>query len=211
MQVVGQMGRFEFSVNEIVPQRVMHYQVRQNDRPMSYAQVIELWQKDDEFCRFTSHSLASSPFTAFRWETPACSVELSARPFEYVLVDAPRLASRRPDTETFRSFFMGNHGRPSVVTFPNLGGDALLIVPSPRADPSAYGHLAAFVRGAPDEQNIELWKSVGLSISQKLSNRPVWLSTAGGGVAWLHVRIDRSPKYYAYTPYSKHTTLTRPN
>ncbi|MGI9175867.1 MAG: DUF6940 family protein [Rhodothermales bacterium] len=25
----------------------------------------------------------------------------------------------------------------------------------------------------------------------------MWLSTAGGGVSWLHVRLDSRPKYYA--------------
>jgi len=30
---------------------------------------------------------------------------------------------------------------------------------------------------------------------------PTWLSTAGGGVAWLHVRLDTRPKYYRYNPY----------
>ncbi len=34
-----------------------------------------------------------------------------------------------------------------------------------------------------------------------ISDRPIWLSTAGGGVAWLHVRLDSTPKYYGYAPY----------
>ena len=29
------------------------------------------------------------------------------------------------------------------------------------------------------------------------------MSTNGDGVAWLHVRIDERPKYYAYAPYRK--------
>ncbi len=30
---------------------------------------------------------------------------------------------------------------------------------------------------------------------------PVWLSTAGAGVSWLHVRLDDRPKYYGHGPY----------
>ena len=32
---------------------------------------------------------------------------------------------------------------------------------------------------------------------------PIWLNTAGGGVAWLHIRLDHRPKYYRYLPYKK--------
>jgi hypothetical protein len=38
---------------------------------------------------------------------------------------------------------------------------------------------------------------------QRVSAKPVWLSTAGGGVAWLHVRLDDRPKYYAHAPYRR--------
>jgi hypothetical protein len=29
----------------------------------------------------------------------------------------------------------------------------------------------------------------------------VWLSTAGAGVPWLHVRLDDAPKYYGHAAY----------
>ncbi|MFO1021395.1 MAG: hypothetical protein U0903_11970 [Planctomycetales bacterium] len=31
--------------------------------------------------------------------------------------------------------------------------------------------------------------------------KPVWLSTAGAGVPWLHVHLDDQPKYYSHAPY----------
>jgi Family of unknown function (DUF6940) len=31
--------------------------------------------------------------------------------------------------------------------------------------------------------------------------KPVWLSPAGAGVSWLHLRLDDQPKYYGYAPY----------
>ena len=36
------------------------------------------------------------------------------------------------------------------------------------------------------------------ALLQRLGARPVWLSTAGGGVDWLHVRLDDRPKYYRH-------------
>lgn len=38
-------------------------------------------------------------------------------------------------------------------------------------------------------------------MSQRLGLKPVWLNTAGGGVPWLHIRLDDQPKYYRYQAY----------
>ncbi len=82
-----------------------------------------------------------------------------------------------------------------------LGRDAILVVPCSEAPPEAYGHLAAFSRDAPAEQQHAFWKLVGESVASRLSTKPVWLSTAGAGVSWLHVRLDDRPKYYGHAPY----------
>ena len=37
----------------------------------------------------------------------------------------------------------------------------------------------------------------------KRGDAPTWVSTAGGGVAWLHVRLDSAPKYYTHRPYTR--------
>ncbi len=76
-----------------------------------------------------------------------------------------------------------------------------MVVPRPLAADSAYGHLSAFVRGAPEAQRAELWKVVGATMQKRISDRAVWLSTAGAGVPWLHVRLDDRPKYYHHGPY----------
>ena len=36
---------------------------------------------------------------------------------------------------------------------------------------------------------------------QRVGIKPVWLSTAGAGVSWLHVGLDDRPKYYGFGPY----------
>ena len=87
------------------------------------------------------------------------------------------------------------------MSFANLGRDAFLVVPCPTGRLSAYGHLAAFLRGAQEEQKHALWALVGKLMEQRGGSKSVWLSTAGAGVSWLHVRLDDRPKYYGYGPY----------
>ena len=118
------------------------------------------------------------------------------------MLDSPGLA-RTPDTKTYANYFTGDGADEGVMTFENLGKDALLVVPSPRGPDSAYGHLAAFVRGAPELQKIAFWRVVGRTVQQNLTDRPLWISTAGGGVAWFHVRLDSYPKYYGHGAYRK--------
>ena len=81
------------------------------------------------------------------------------------------------------------------------GNDATLVIPLPRGAQDAYAHLGAFARGGSSAQQQALWKGVAAAIVAKVSATPLWLSTAGAGVAWLHLRVDDAPKYFAHGPY----------
>jgi hypothetical protein len=176
----------------------VRYEIAFNDRPATFGDLVDAWQQNEEFRSWFSSLLAASPFTAFRWETPGVNRVTLGRPFEFVLLDDPRLA-RQPDMHAFAKHFPNaSHG---IATFANLGGDAVLVVPAPLAEDIAYGHLAAFLRHAPEQQCQALWQAVGTAMAARLNSRPVWLSTAGAGVSWLHVRLDDTPKYYGYRPY----------
>ncbi|MBN9119897.1 MAG: hypothetical protein J0I06_12175 [Planctomycetes bacterium] len=169
--------------------------------PASVADVIRGWQTDAAFRGWFNAILADAPFGAFRWETPGVTAATASRPFEFVLLDAPGLA-RRPDPDAFAEHFRNKPGA-TVIDFPNLGGDAVLVVPRPQVPPIPCGHLASFVREAPAEQVGALWRCVGEAMSRRVGTEPVWLSTAGAGVSWLHVRLDDRPKYYGHEPYQK--------
>jgi hypothetical protein len=177
----------------------LRFAVELDARSAAFADVIRAWQGDENFRSLFNALLADAPYTAFRWETPPVTAATAARPFEFVLLDSLGLAPR-PDPDAFSDYF-GAGTRTGVVEFRNLGGDAILIVPCPLAEPSAYGHLAAFVRQAPERQRHALWQSVGEAMARRVGSRPVWLSTAGAGVPWLHVRLDDRPKYYGFGPY----------
>ncbi len=176
----------------------VHFFIEYNSSPVSYKNVINAWQQDDNFRSFFIELLNASSFKAFRWETPPLTVITADQPFEFVLIHSPALANRTPDPKTFSKHFKTTQ---PVVTFTNLSNDARLVVPCPKNASADYGHLGAFTRQAPLPQQHALWTMVGQAMAQRRSQRPVWLSTAGGGVAWLHVRLDDYPKYYHYTPY----------
>ena len=179
-------------VERVVPLR--------DDSPIRYSRVLEYWQDDATFRSFFSSVLSDSRFSAYRWETLPITKKTADRAFEFVLLDAPAL-DRPPDDRAFEQYYCTSPGRPTVVTFPNLGNDAVLVVPCPLAKGDRYAHLAAFVRSAPVAQQHELWGAVGAAMRARIGQSPVWLSTAGMGVPWLHVRLDSSPKYYGFSQY----------
>jgi len=167
----------------------------------TFAEVIQGWQTDVTFCTVYNGLLADVPFTAFRWETPPVTANTMTRPFEFVVLNSPGLA-RYPDPEAFAEHFRRFPDK-DVIEFPNLGRDAIMVVPCLKGKPSAYGHLAAFVREAPEPQRNALWQLVGETMNRRVSATPVWLSTAGAGVSWLHVRLDDRPKYYSFGAYRR--------
>ena len=177
----------------------VRYEIAFKEQPATFGDVLQAWQDNDRFRSWFNSLLAASPFTAFRWETPGINQATRDRPFEFVLLDDPRLA-RHPDVNAFAKYF-SNANNKGIATFANLGGDAVLVVPIPLVEDDAYGHLAAFVRHAPAEQCHALWQAVGVAMTKRLHESAVWLSTAGAGVPWLHVRLDDSPKYFGHRLY----------
>jgi hypothetical protein len=177
---------------------VTQYRVAQQGKTITFREVIERWKNDDAFARFFNALLKQSPYAAYFWEVkPVSRAELDEA-FEFVLVDSTALARINADPSAFSEHFTGDR---SVKSFSNLGGDSRLIVPTPLGPDESYGHLATFVRHAPEEQAVAFWKLVGEEFGRSICDRPKWLSTSGLGVYWVHVRIDPRPKYYSYGPY----------
>ena len=168
---------------------------------MTFAEVIGQWRKNDAFCAFWSESLSGVSFDAYCFEVPPLTRDSLARPFECIFVESPALARTTPDPGPFSELFRDSPAC-DVVVFENLGRDAVLVAPCPRSDPDCYTHLAAFARRAPLAQSKELWRRVAETLESCTGDAPVWLSTAGLGVYWLHVRLDSRPKYYRHRPYA---------
>jgi hypothetical protein len=177
--------------------------VRRGDRPASFREVAEGWRKDDAFSESFAQALRDSPFRGFRWECPALRSLTLDRSFECVLAKNDAIDDREPDAVSFaEAFEFSELPNGMIAGFENLSADAYLLAPLPISEEANYVHLASFLRTAPAEQIRELWRSVGQTLLERAGLQPLWLSTAGGGVAWLHVRFDERPKYYSHKPYA---------
>ena len=174
-----------------------------SDRELSYADVLSLWSENSAFRTFFTGAVNETAFDAYFWETPPFTISTLNRRFEFVLVESGSLARLSADPMPFREHFLSNPSA-KVLTFPNLGRDAVLVVPAPVADDACYAHLARFLKGAPPAQIDSFWEAVGNAMRKRVSTSPVWLSTAGMGVSWLHLRLDSRPKYYRHQPYTKY-------
>ena len=192
---------FEFSIHDSQQDRVPLYRLSQDGTALTFRQVIEAWVSDDAFCEFYTQLLVASEFKSFRWETPCLTDQTIDDDFQFVLVDAASFTRRKTDTKTYQQYFSDSDVNDGIVCFDNLSGKTRLIAPSPRTDKDVYGHFAAFLRDAPQAQVRSMWRVIGQEVLNRLGPLPLWLSTAGGGVAWLHVRLDPFPKYYHYDPY----------
>jgi len=179
---------------------VLELHIQQDGVRIGYGQFINMLRERRSFRAFFDHALSSAPFESMFWEMPSVTRATLDRAFCCVLLNAPALNAARPDPQAFSAELRGT-GPGGVGVFPNLGGDALLVVPAARADDAAYPHLAAFVRKAPAGQRDVFWAAVGEAVQSRLGERPLWLSTSGLGIAWLHVRLDTMPKYYVHDPY----------
>jgi len=156
-------------------------------------------------------------FAAFFFETKGVSAQTAAsKSFEFVLVNAPHLKAfgRTANPAAFADHLSALNSAATAGTFPNAAGDAVLIAPTQLAqiDSLAYAHFANFCRLAPAHQVTAVWQQAAAALLDRLRNDsgdnaapPVWFSTSGMGVAWLHFRLDNRPKYYSFPPFALET------
>lgn len=189
--------QFEATKKTLGDTGFIKYEIQKDKAAITFHEFLQLLLSDFSFRLYFNNLLSECPFDAFRWETPKLTSSLVSRPFEFVVHPAPSFPKRRTDRRTFSSFWSDAE----AIGTPNLSGDAYLVIPTPQTDEDIYGHLASFCRNAPESQVDAFWQLVAENVQDRLSENATWLSTAGGGVAWLHVRLDNTPKYYGYAPY----------
>jgi len=185
----------------------VRYRLTRDGAPVSWAETVTELAGGGELPDTLTRVLAAAPWPGCFWECPPVAADTAAAPFEMVLVEAAALDRVGVDQSAFASQLgpVGSLARDPVGSFANLGGDARLVVPAPwpGTPAAAYAHLVRFCRLAGTEQTGALWREVSAQLTAWWSSRPapVWLSTSGLGVAWLHVRLDSRPKYYTHAPY----------
>src|SRR6266851_8515052 len=96
--------------------RGLRVAVDRESSPVSFLEILRRWQNDATFRNLFIALLADAPFSAFRWETPPIAATSATRPFEFVLLDSPGLATR-PDPEAFSGHFGAASAEQMVVSF----------------------------------------------------------------------------------------------
>lgn len=170
-----------------------------NNKKLSYKEGLNLLEESQEFRSLIVDTISKQNYAAVFWEFPPLSRK-SEPNFEFIINNARMLSTVKTDKTTFQSYFKPGC---TVTTFPNLGGDANLVVPCLTSTKTNFAHLASFLRTAPHDQIHELLTTTAQQVKRWLENSEsvVWLSTSGAGVFYLHVRLDSYPKYYTYRPY----------
>jgi hypothetical protein len=180
---------------------------------LTYNEFINLLSsKDESFLEKFRSALddATSKFKcAYLWECIPVSKGTIGRNFEFVAVKSTSLNSVRQNYSSFADHIDRNRDK-YACSFPNLGRDSILIVPTPQFCKEGqkkylldYKNISQFTKNAPKEQQYKFWQEVGNKMKESLNENeaPKWLSTHGLGVYYLHVRIDKFPKYYHWEEY----------
>ena len=186
---------------ERVAENVLKLSLWDDDKPLTFAQVIELLSSRTGFCHVFNEMLAQVDYSGYFWEWPALTLTSLHQPFECVVVKSGDFDMMAPDPSSFAKYFNVLEAEAHCAVFENLGGDACLISPTPFKSTIAFPHLAHFVRHADGKYIEQLWSVLARTIADRVSHQPLWVSTSGLGVHWLHIRLDQKPKYYTYEPY----------
>lgn len=110
----------------------------------------------------------------------------------------------------------------TITHFQNLSHTAILVVPLPFSfkdnnnNSKYYSHISSFIHAHPSsntqehqqrmtylhQQQGDIWRVVAEQIQKSMrngffkKNEDIYVSTSGLAVPWLHVRIEKEPKYY---------------
>jgi len=172
------------------------------DTFLSWKEVIGLWQRDPLFADYFTQILLSKQLPAIYWESIPFKQATLNLTYECVVIESHSLSRLSEGNSKSFSGHLKKSPDSVIIAFENLGGDAMLVVPNGKAENCP--HLAAFLKNSPKDDIRELWKRVGEKIEERIVDKQVlWVSTAGDGVPWLHVRLDSRPKYYHHQPYKQ--------
>lgn len=183
--------------SEVIESGVTHYHLYLEDQPLTHRQVHQLWLEEDSFALFYSKLILDAGYSGFCWETPAIRLKNLDEIHEFVVIQSNAHSNIIQNWGAFTEHFQS---KKLATSFMNLGKNGRMVSPVP--DTSFNGaSIASFLKTASDKRLIALWRLVGKEVLGSITHSPIWLSTAGLGVSWLHIRIDTRPKYYRYMPY----------
>ena len=104
-----------------------------------YRQFLHKIQSEESFRREFINVLKNSRFETYFFETPKVTKQSLDDKFEFILSAADELKNVRADKVTFQDYFR-KCSDSTVITFPNLGKNAVLVVPCPVVEDSKLEH-----------------------------------------------------------------------
>ena len=158
-------------------------------------------------------SIVSTGYDNCYLEFPPITQDLldSSKVAEYTVLESSKF--KDADWTVFNDKLKKNHSKnhsndqkSEAIYFPNISGDTILVVPVPTTDPEIDKYssdLMTFLKHGHKRQQhclISLFAKTALQLIDTC--KKIYISTHGHGVAWLHVRLSNTPKYYTYKKYS---------
>jgi hypothetical protein len=96
-----------------------------------------------------------------------------------------------PDYSNFKDYIDNK----KCVSFKNLDKTCQLVIP-PNKNKN-FTNIYLFYKNSTETEKKDLWKKVAIEITKNIKlNKKIWISTHGHGVAWLHIRLCKTPTYY---------------
>lgn len=186
----------------------------ENDHPITVHQWLRTMNGPTaaENAMAITEIMETVEFDQVYFECPAMSHATSKEnQFEFVLIDAPEIVkfvnsrAGQRSMDSFRDIFAGNT-RGMALSFMNISKESWLVAPrkDPEREQRTYTHLKPFAEGANENEIVALWGELCRKLNELMEEdkqRSYYLSTNGLSVAWLHIRIDETPKYYNYQKY----------
>jgi hypothetical protein len=174
MNDTRQLGTtWQSSWAEITGQPAKRVTLSSNGRAITFAEVVDCWINDETFRTFFLAELRLTPFVGFFWELPPLQKDTLEHTYEHVVLEGNLLERISPDPVPFLKVLQAGAVSDLVASFPNISGDAILVVPRPLEGSVGYGHLGAFLRTAPEEQQHALLKTLGRAAKASLQRQGV--------------------------------------
>ena len=135
----------------------------------------------------------------FMWRTNLLSGEKKG--FDHEFIEYKGL----PEEQDYTSFksYINNSKNKYVVSFNNLSGNTLLVIPMPRKNKN-FATIKDFTDNASAAHQKKFWKKVSVLTRKEFKKHgSVYVSTHGLGVSYLHVRISHKPIHYYNSRFVK--------
>jgi len=135
----------------------------------------------------------------FFYETFVCDKNMNNE-YKEVFIESNELDKLNEDYSPYNKYIQSSNNK-YVISFYNLSGDTLLIIPIPKKNKD-FTTIKDFIDNASLYHQKIFWKKVSREIKKQLKqNEKIYISTHGLGVSYFHLRLEKYPKYYQTTNF----------